>query len=464
MALTEHGKNNDGKYELTVKISADDFKKAIDKIYNREKKRINIPGFRKGKAPRAVIEKMFGEGCFYEDALNELLPDEFEKAVDEADIQIIDHPEVDVKEMAREDGVTVQFTCTLRPELEVKQYDGLEAEKAVYSVTDENVQNELKLMQEKQSRIVPVEGRAAEDGDIANIDFEGFIDGKAFDGGKDEKYDLTLGSHQFINGFEEQIVGHNVGDEFDVNVTFPEDYGSKEFAGKNATFKVKLNDLKKKELPELDDEFAKDVSEYDTLDELKASIVKRLEDQNAERSKKELENSLLDKLADNLEGEVPEVMVHDEIHSMLHEFEHRLQYQGLSLENYLKFTNANIEAMEDSMRPEALKNIKTRLALEAVARKEKLEVTTEDIENEFKKYAEEYQMDVDKLRNVIAEKELKENLKIERAIDFIRDHAKVVEKSAEEIAEEVAKKAAEATKALSEAKDEDNKSEEKTAE
>ena len=460
MALTEHGKNNDGKYELTVKISADDFKKAIDKIYNREKKRINIPGFRKGKAPRAIIEKMFGENCFFEDALNDLLPDEFEKAVDEADIQIIDRPEIDVKEMNRDDGVTVKFTCALRPELDVKQYDGLESDKAVYTVTDENVQNELKLMQEKQSRIVPVEGRAAEDGDIANIDFEGFIDGKAFDGGKDEKYDLTLGSYQFINGFEEQIVGHNVGDEFDINVTFPEDYGSKEFAGKDATFKIKLNGLKKKELPVLDDEFAKDVSEYDTLDELKASIVKRLEDQNAERSKKELENSLLDKLSDNLEGEVPEVMVEDEVHSMLHEFEHRLQYQGLSLEKYLKFTNANIEAMEDSMRPEALKNIRTRLALEAVARKEKIEVTAEDIENEFKKYADEYQMDVDKLRNAISEKELKANLKIEKAIDFIRDHAKVVEKTAEEIAEAAAKKAAEAV--ASEKKDEP--AEEKTAE
>lgn len=437
MALTEHSKNSDGRYELTITIPAKEFCDAIDKVYRRENKRINIPGFRKGKAPRAIIERMYGENFFYEDAINELLPEEFEKAVEEADIKIIDRPELEVKEMSREGGVTAKFVCTLRPELKVKKYKGLSAEKPVYNVEEADINREINLLREKQSRIVPVEGRAAEDGDIAVIDFEGFIDGEAFSGGKGENFELTLGSHQFVPGFEEQIVGHSIGEDFDIQVKFPDDYGSEEYAGKEATFKIKLHELRRKELPELDDEFAKDASEFDTLAELKDSIVKRLEEQNERRSNSEFENALLEQVIENLEGDVPHVMIEDQINQMISDFDQRLRAQRMDLENYLKYTQMTLEGMKEQMRDQAVKNVRSRLALEAIIREEKFEITKEEIEKELQKYADDYQMELEKIRAAISEKELIENMKLERAIDVVRENAKALKKKVKDAVETV---------------------------
>ncbi len=436
MSLIEHKKNEDGKYELKVSIDADAFNKAIDKVYRRENKKITIPGFRKGKAPRTVLERMYGEGFFYEDAINELLPEEFDAAVKEADIEMIGRPEVNVEEMSKDKGATVLFTVELRPELEVGTYKGVEATKTVEQVTDEDVDAEIKKLQEKGSSIVAVDDRAAENGDIANIDFEGFKDGVAFEGGKGEKFDLTLGSGQFIPGFEDQVVGHKIGDEFDIQVTFPEDYGAAELAGKEVTFKIKLNDLHVKKYPELDDEFAKDVSEFDTLNDLKADIRSKLEKVNADRADTQLENDLIDAVVETLEGEVPQVMIDDKIDDMVRDFDYRLRQQGLDMQTYMKYMGGNAETFRKQFEEGARKQVKTRLALEAVVRKENLQATEEEIEAEYKKLADLYKMEVEKLKEVLPLKDIAGDIKTNKAVDLIKDSAKVTEKAAEKKTEE----------------------------
>lgn len=464
MALIEHKKTDDGKYELIISIDPEAFKKAVEKVYRKEVKQLNIPGFRKGKAPRAIIEKKYGAEFFFEDALNEILPDEYDKALEETKIEVIDRPEVDVLEMSADNGAKISMKCVLKPELEVKNYKGIAAVKKVNTVEDADIDRELDAMREKQSRMVSVEDRAAGIGDTANIDFEGFVDDKAFKGGKGENYDLVLGSSQFIPGFEEQIVGHNSGEEFDVMVSFPEDYNAKELAGKPATFKVKLNAVRRKELPELDDEFAKDVSEFDTLDELKKSIKEKLEKSNEEHAASELENTLLDKITDELEGDIPKVMVDDRIADMLRDFDYRLQQQGMDVRTYLKYVGQDIEAFRESFREQAEKQVRSKLALEAIARKEKLEVTAEELEKEYQKYADLYKMEVEKIKQAISEKDLRSDLKLNKAIDVIRDSAKVtVEKikAGAEKLEEAAKPAKKATKKKAEPKAEDKTEEAK---
>ncbi len=464
MALIEHKKTDDGKYELIISIDPEAFKKAVEKVYRKEVKQLNIPGFRKGKAPRAIIEKKYGAEFFFEDALNEILPDEYDKALEETKIEVIDRPEVDVLEMSADNGAKISMKCVLKPELEVKNYKGIAAVKKVNTVEDADIDRELDAMREKQSRMVSVEDRAAGIGDTANIDFEGFVDDKAFKGGKGENYDLVLGSGQFIPGFEEQIVGHNSGEEFDVMVSFPEDYNAKELAGKPATFKVKLNAVRRKELPELDDEFAKDVSEFDTLDELKKSIKEKLEKSNEEHAASELENTLLDKITDELEGDIPKVMVDDRIADMLRDFDYRLQQQGMDVRTYLKYVGQDIEAFRESFREQAEKQVRSKLALEAIARKEKLEVTAEELEKEYQKYADLYKMEVEKIKQAISEKDLRSDLKLNKAIDVIRDSAKVtVEKikAGAEKLEEAAKPAKKATKKKAEPKAEDKTEEAK---
>lgn len=445
MALIEHSKTEDGKYELKITIDPERFNKAVDKVYHRENKKINIPGFRKGKAPRAIIERMYGEGFFYEDAINDLLPEEFEAAVKEADIEMVGRPEVDVEDMNKQDGAKVKFLVTLRPELAVKKYKGLDVTKSVHTVEDSDIAAELASMQEKGSRIVDVDGRAAETGDIAVIDFEGFKDGVPFEGGKGEKFDLTLGSGQFIPGFEDQVVGHNIGDEFEVNVTFPEEYGATELAGQAVVFKVKLHQLKKKELPELDDEFAKDVSEFDTLAELKADIKANLEKKNEESATAQVENSLLEQVVDALEGDVPEAMIEDKVDEMIREFDYRLRSQGLDMQTYLKYMGGDVEAFRNSYKENAEKQVKSRLALEAVARAEKFEATEQEIEDEFKKLADNYKMEVEKLKELLTVKEISADIKCNKAVDFIKNSAKVVEekvKAGAEKAEKAVKKTA----------------------
>ncbi|MEG2234303.1 MAG: trigger factor [Oscillospiraceae bacterium] len=444
MSLIAHKKTDDGKYELKITIDADAFAKAIDKVYHRENKKISIQGFRKGKAPRAIIERMYGDSFFFEDAINELLPDEFESAIKEADIEMIGRPEVDVTEMSKEKGAEVTFVVELRPELTVKKYKGIVSTKTVNTVDDEDISAELKKLQEKGSSIVSVEGRAAELGDIANIDFEGFKDDVAFEGGKGEKFDLTLGSGQFIPGFEDKVVGHNIGDEFDVNLTFPEEYGAEDLAGKAVVFKVKLNDLHVKKYPELDDEFAKDVSEFDSLDELKADIKTKLEKLNADSATSQLENNLLDEVVSSVEGTVPAVMIEEKIEEMIRDFDYRLQQQGMDMKTYMKYMGGNIETFREQFRENAEKQIKSRLALEAVARAEKIEATEADIEAEYKKFAEIYKMEVEKLKQVLPLKELVGDIKVNKAIDVIKDSAKVKEEFMKKVdeAKETAKKAA----------------------
>lgn len=425
MALTEQKKTDDGKYELHVSIDAADFIKAVEKVYHRENKKISIPGFRKGKAPRAIIERMYGDSFFYEDALNELLPDEFDKALDEAKLETVGRPDVEVEEVGKDKGAKIKFIVTLRPELKVKKYKGIEAVKKVNTVEDSDVESELNALREKGSRIVDVDDRAAENGDIATIDFEGFKDGVAFPGGKGEKYELTLGSGQFIPGFEEKVVGHKPGDEFDINVTFPEEYGAEDLAGKAVVFKIKLHELKKKELPEVDDEFAKDVSEFDTLEELKKSIVERLTKNNEDMADHEVEDDIVDVMTETLEGDIPEIMIEERIDEMVRDFEYRLQSQGMNVKTYLQYTGMNEEDFRKTFKEPSEKFVKTRLALESVVRAEKLEVTKEEIEKEFQRLADVYKMEVEKIKSFIPEKEMIKDLSVNKAIDFVRENAKI---------------------------------------
>ncbi len=441
MALTEQKKTDDGKYELHVSIDAADFIKAVEKVYHRENKKISIPGFRKGKAPRAIIERMYGESFFYEDALNELLPDEFDKALDEAKLETVGRPDVEVEEVGKDKGAKIKFIVTLRPELKVKKYKGIEAVKKVNTVEDSDVESELNALREKGSRIVDVDDRAAENGDIATIDFEGFKDGVAFPGGKGEKYELTLGSGQFIPGFEEKVVGHKPGDEFDINVTFPEEYGAEDLAGKAVVFKIKLHELKKKELPEVDDEFAKDVSEFDTLEELKKSIVERLTKNNEDMADHEVEDDIVDVMTETLEGDIPEIMIEERIDEMVRDFEYRLQSQGMNVKTYLQYTGMNEEDFRKTFKEPSEKFVKTRLALESVVRAEKLEVTKEEIEKEFQRLADVYKMEVEKIKSFIPEKEMIKDLSVNKAIDFVKENAKITVEKVKKAAKNAEEKA-----------------------
>ncbi|MEA5051361.1 MAG: trigger factor [Oscillospiraceae bacterium] len=448
MSLLEHKKLEDGKYEFTVGISPEDFAKAIDKVYHRENKKISIPGFRKGKAPRAVIERMYGDNFFFDEAIDSLLPEECKNAIEQAGIETIGRPEGEVTEASKENGAKVKFTVTLRPELKIGKYKGIAATKKVNTVEDDEVEHEVGDLREKGARMITVEDRAAQTGDIAVIDFEGFKKGVAFPGGKGENYELTLGSGQFIPGFEEQVVGHKAGEEFDINVKFPADYGAEELAGQDVVFKIKLHEIRFKELPALDDELAKDVSEFDTLDELKKSIRERLEKANEDRADEELENELVDQVAGTLEGDVPAVMVDDRIEEMVRDFDYRLRSQGMTVENYLKYTGLDLDGFRNSFREPAEKFVKSRLALEAVVRDAKLDVSAEEIDAEFKRMAEEYKMELDKLKELVTEADLKKDLAVKKAIDCIKQNAKVkTEKTTrEQRTKEAAKKAEAAEK------------------
>jgi len=426
MALTEQKKTEDGKkIELVCEVSAADFEKAVQRAYVRENKKIALPGFRKGKAPRHIIERMYGQGFFYEDAANDLLPDLYEDALNNTEAEVIGQPEVVLEKLSKEEGMLVRFVCELRPELTVKKYKGITAPKAENTVSDEDIDRELSALQDRNSRMVAVEDRAAADGDTVRIDFEGFMDGKAFDGGKAENSPLLLGSHSFIDTFEEQIVGHNIGDEFDVNVTFPEQYGEPSLAGKPAVFKVKLNEIHSKELPELDDEFAKDVSEFDTLDELKADIRKNLTEQADKRANADFENALMEKILDSMEGEIPAVLIEERIDDQVREFAYNMSAQGLGLDMYLKFTGSTPEALRESMRESATKQVKTRLALEAIARAEGFEVTDEEIDAEYQRYADDYNMDKAKVMEMVPVKSMRKDLACSKALDLVRTSGKV---------------------------------------
>ena len=410
--------------ELQFSIDAEAFKAAVADVFKKEGKKYPVQGFRKGKAPKALIEKMYGADVFTYDAINELFPAAYEEAVKAAGIEPVGRPEVSVDSASEAEGATLTVKVAVKPEVKIGAYNGLTVEKTVHTVSDEAVEAELKRVQERNARELTREG-AAENGDIVDIDFEGFVDGVAFEGGKAEHYSLTLGSGSFIPGFEDQIVGHAAGEEFDVNVTFPEQYQAEELAGKAATFKVKLHEVKTKELPAADDEFAKDVSEYDTLDELKASIRKGMEEQNEKNAELEVENDLVEQIVATLEGDIPPVMFETRIDEMVRDFEYRLQQQGLRLEDYIKYMGGDTAKFREGFKEQAEKQVKIRLALEAVAAAEGIAASEEDFENEVKRIADAYKMEVEKVRGIVPEAEVKKDLAVNKAIDFIKQNADV---------------------------------------
>ena len=429
MSLKSSNKVDTNVWELEVSVDGDTFKDAVTKAYLKQRKNITIPGFRKGKAPRAFIEKYYGEGVFYEDALEAIYPDAVASAIEEAKLEPVDTPyDLEIPEMGN-DGVTMKFKVTVKPEVELGEYKGLKATKKSTKVSADEVKAELARMQEQNSTVSDVDDRAVKKNDIVVIDFEGFVDGKAFEGGKAEKYELTIGSNQFIPGFEDQIIGHKIGDEFDVNVKFPEDYQA-DLASKDAVFKIKLHGIKVKDVPALDDEFAKDVSEFDTLDELKKDIKKQLEKRKNDDAENELHNTLLEEVAKGIKAEIPEAMIEKTIDDDVNEYSYRLQSQGLKLETYLKYTGMDIKGFREGFKERAETQVRLNLALEKIIEKEKIEVTKEDIEAEYKKYADAYNMDIDTIKKAVSAESLKPELASRKAIDLIVDSAVVTEEKA----------------------------------
>ena len=417
--------NNVGtnSYELEIEIPAKDFEEALQKAYLRARKNISMPGFRKGKAPRKLIEKEYGEEVFYEDAVNLLYAPVVNGAIDESGLDLVTQPEVEVVAISKEEGVQLKAKCTTRPEVEVKDYKGIEVEKVVNAVTDEDVQKKLDELREKNVRIVTVDDRAAENGDTVKIDFEGFKDDVAFEGGKAEDFDLELGSGQFIPGFEDQIVGHSAGESFDINVTFPEEYQVKDLAGAPAVFKINLKSISKKELPELDDDMVKDSTDFDTVDEYKADIKAKLEEAAEKAADAKVEGDIFDKVIENMTAEIPEVMYDNRVNEMVAELEQRMAPQGISLDMYMQFTGQTIDTIKKGYAEQAEKQVKLRLALEKIAELEKVEVTDEELEEEFKNLSETYKMDVDQIKTLIPAENLKMDLSVGKAVDIIKESA-----------------------------------------
>ena len=417
--------NNVGtnSYELEIEIPAKDFEDALQKAYMRARKNIALPGFRKGKAPRKLIEKTYGEEVFFEDAINILYAPVVNGAIDESGLDLVCQPTIEVTEINKENGVKLTAKCTTRPEVEVKDYKGIEVEKTVNAVTDEDVQKKLDELREKNARIVTVDDRAAENGDTVKIDFEGFKDGVAFDGGKAEDFDLELGSCQFIPGFEDQIVGHSTGEEFEINVTFPEEYQVKDLAGAAAVFKINLKSISKKELPELDDDMVKDSTDFDTVDEYKADVKTKLEEAAEKAADTKVEGDLFDKVIENMTAEIPDVMYENRVNEMVAELEQRMAPQGISLDMYMQFTGQTIDTLKRGYAEQAEKQVKLRLALEKIAEVENVEVTDEDLENEFKNLAETYRMEVEQVKSYIRAEDLKKDLAVGKAVEIVKDSA-----------------------------------------
>ena len=413
--------------KLTIEVPAEELEKAMQNAYLRAKNRITIPGFRKGKAPRKMIEQMYGKGIFLEDAANALIPEQYSKALEECDLEIVSQPEIDVTQI--EPGKAFIFTAevAVKPEVTLGEYKGLEVPKSETEVTDEEIEAELKKEQEKNSRTITVEDRGAENGDIATIDFEGFVDGTAFEGGKGTDYPLTLGSGSFIPGFEDQLVGAKAGDHVEVNVTFPEEYQSKDLAGKAAVFQCDVKKVETKELPELDDEFAKDVSEFDTLAEYKEDIKKNLTERKEKEARTAKENAAVDKAIENAQMEIPDAMIETQISQMLDDFSRRMQAQGLTMEQYMQFTGLTADKMREEMKPQALKRIQTRLVLEKIAETENIQPSEEEVNEEISKMAEMYKMEADKLKELLGDRELeqmKKDMAVQKAVTLVADEAK----------------------------------------
>ena len=432
--------------KLTIEVPAEELEKALEKAYQKQKKNISVPGFRKGKVPRAMVEKMYGPAVFYEDAVNSLVPEEYSKAAEESKLDIVSRPEINVEQIEKGKAFIFTATVAVKPEVILGEYKGLEVAKADTTVTDEEVEAELKKEQEKNARTINVEDRPAADGDTVTLDFEGSVDGVPFDGGAGKDYPLTLGSHSFIPGFEEQLVGAALEEEKEVNVTFPEDYQAEELAGKAAVFKCTIHKIEAKELPALDDDFAKDVSEFDTLDEYKKEIKDNLTKKKEEQAKTEKENAVVDKAVENATMEIPEAMIDTQVENMVDDFARRIQSQGLSMEQYMQFSGMTIDGLKEQVRPEAETRIKSSLVLEQIAKEENIEVSEDEINAEVEKMAAQYGMEADKLKEYLgdAEKEsIKRDLSVTKAVDLIMENVKErakaktkKEKEAEEATEE----------------------------
>lgn len=423
MSLKATNNVETNKYELEIEISAEDFEAAIEKAYLKARKNIAMPGFRKGKAPRKLIEKEYGEQVFFEDAVNLLYAPVVNGAVEESGLELVTRPEVEVTEISKENGVKLKATCITKPEVEVKDYKGIEVEKVVNPVTDEDINKQLDALREKNVTVETVDDRAAENGDDVVIDFEGFKDDVAFEGGKAEDFTLSLGSGQFIPGFEDQIVGHNAGEDFDINVTFPDEYQVKELAGAPAVFKIKLKSISKKVMPELDDDMVKDSTEFDTVDEYKADVKKKLEEANEKHADSEVEAKIFGKVIENMTAEIPQVMFDNRVNEMIGELEQRLAPQGISLDLYMQYTGQTMDTVKKAYAEQAEKQVKLRLALEKIAKLENIEVTEDELKAEFDKLAEAYKLDVDQIKQFIHDDDLKKDIAVGKAVDLIKDAA-----------------------------------------
>ncbi len=414
--------------KLTIEATAEEFEAAIEKAYQKNKGKMNVQGFRKGKAPRAIIEKMYGPSVFYEDAANFIIPDAYDAAAKESGLDIVSQPEIDVVQIEKGKSFIFTATVAVKPEVTLGAYKGIEVEKANLEVTEEEINAELDKIREQNSRMITVEDRAVEDGDMTVIDFEGFVDGVAFEGGKGTDYPLTIGSHSFIDTFEEQLIGKNIGEEVEVNVTFPEEYQAKELAGKPAMFKVTVKEIKKKELPELDDDFAKDVSEFDTLVEYKEDLKKGLLENKEKAAKTAKEDAIVDKIIENASMEIPDAMLDTQVKQMANEFAQRLQSQGLSVEQYFQFTGMDANKFLENIKPQAMKRIQSRLVLEAIVKAENIEVSEEDVTKEIEEMAKNYQMEADRVRELVAPQmdDMKMDLAVQKAVDLIAAEAKEI--------------------------------------
>ena len=413
--------------KLTIEVSAEEFETALDKAYKKNKSKISLPGFRKGKAPRAMIEKMYGAGVFYEDAANDLIPGAYESAAKESELEIVAQPSIDVTQIEKGKSFIFTATVAVKPEVTLGDYKGIEVEKKTAEVTDEELQAEIDKVRESNSRMITIEDRAVEDGDITTIDFEGFVDGEPFEGGKGEDYPLTIGSHSFIDNFEEQLIGKKIGEETEVNVTFPEQYQAEELQGKPAVFKVTVKEIKVKELPEVDDDFAQDVSEFDTVDEYKEDLKKHLEVQKEDEAKRTKEDEAIQKIIDKSTMEIPEAMIKTQCENMVNEFAQRLAQSGLSMEQYMQFSGLTLDKLEEQVRPEAETRIKSSLVLEQIAKDENIEVSEEEIDAEIEKMAKAYGMEADKLKEYMgdAEKEsMKRDISVTKAVDLVMENVK----------------------------------------
>ena len=420
------------RYELELEVSPEEFNDAINAVYKRESKKMNIPGFRKGKAPRHFIEKYYGEEVFYEAAIDHLYRPMVMEAVEKSGLQVISIGEFKIDEIGKDKGILCKLNVVTKPEAAIEGYKGIEVTRPSVEVTAEDIDREIDRVRERNSRIITVEDRAAENGDMVTIDFDGYVDGKQFDGGKAENYELTLGAGQFIPGFEDQVIGHNVGDEFDIDVTFPEDYHAEELKGKPAVFKIKLHEIKMKELPVVDDEFAKDVSEFDTVDDYRKDIEKHLTEQREKAADNDVENQLVEAVIEKVQAEIPDEMVENEVDEIINSFAYRLQSQGLKLETYLKYTGQTTDDLRVQYKPQAERQVKVRLGLEKIAELENLKPTEEETEAEYQKLADAYGMPLESVKNLVTVEGINGDIQNQKAIDLVKANAVIVEKKEEE--------------------------------